>query len=121
MARLCVLAVAHSSHEKRNLVDQRLCAENDREAEALGVFGLGFGGVDRDAKIVGGDDERVAVQRDAVDVGVVDDLVSPVILVRLWGAGFPELDEARALRREVAGQLLQPLIGGISSGGQTQV
>ena len=33
--------------ENQTLVDQRLCSENDRKGEALGVFGLGFGGVDR--------------------------------------------------------------------------
>jgi hypothetical protein len=54
-----------------DLVDERLCAEHDREGEALGVFGVRFGGVDRDAEVVGGDDERVAFQRDAADVGVV--------------------------------------------------
>jgi hypothetical protein len=54
-------------------------------------------------------------------VGVVDDLATAEVLVRLSGAGFPELDEARALRGEVAGQLLQPLIGAISGCGQTQV
>jgi len=32
-----------------DLVDERLCAEHDCEGEALGVFGLGFGGVDHDA------------------------------------------------------------------------
>ena len=49
---------------------------------------------------------------------VVDDLVPPEVLVRPKGASFPELDEARALRGEVAGQPLQPLIGRISGGGQ---
>ena len=57
---LCVLAVAHSSPEKGNLVDQRLRAENDRQSEARGVFGLGFGGVNHDPEIVGGNDQRVA-------------------------------------------------------------
>jgi hypothetical protein len=33
-----------------------LCAENGREGEALGVFGLGFGGEDHDPQIVGGGD-----------------------------------------------------------------
>src|SRR5277367_4508484 len=34
-----------------DLLDQRLCAENGREGEALGVFGLGFGGKDHDPQI----------------------------------------------------------------------
>jgi hypothetical protein len=93
-----------ASHVKRkpdDSVDQRLCAENNREGEALGVFRRGFGGVDHDAQIVGGDDERVAVQRDATEVGMVDDLAPAEVLVRLRGAGFPQLDEARAPCREV--------------------
>jgi hypothetical protein len=70
-----------------DLVDERLCAENDREGEAVGVFGLGFGGVDHDAEVGGGDDERVAVERDAADVRVFDDLVPP----RSWcGSGAPD-------------------------------
>ncbi len=62
-------------------VDQRLRPENDREREALGVLRLGFGGIDHDAQVVGRDDERVAVQRDVPDVGVVDHLVAPELLV----------------------------------------
>ena len=93
------------------------CVPNTIEGEALGVFGVRFGGVDRDAEVVGGDDERVAFQRDAADVGVVDDPVPAVVLVRFWGTGFPELNEAWALRSQVAGQLLQSLIGGIAGGG----
>lgn len=50
------------------------CVPNTIEGEALGVFGVRFGGVDRVAEVVGGDDERVAVQRDAPDGRVVDDL-----------------------------------------------
>jgi hypothetical protein len=44
-----------SSFEK-NLVDQRLCAENCCKREALGVGSPGFGGEDHDAQIIGGDD-----------------------------------------------------------------
>ena len=50
-----------------DLVDERLCAEHDCEGEALGVFGLGLGGVDHDPEVVGGDDDRVAVECDAPD------------------------------------------------------
>ena len=49
---------------------------------------------------------------------MVDDLVSPVVVVRFEVAGLPELDEAWAVRREFADESLQPLIGGISGGGQ---
>jgi hypothetical protein len=42
-----------------------LGSENDREAESFGVFRVGFGGVDHDAEVVAGDDEGVAVERDA--------------------------------------------------------
>ena len=72
--------------QPENSVDQRLCAENDREGKAFGVFGFGFGGIDHDAQIVGGDDKCVALQRDVPDVGVVDDLATPEILVRLENA-----------------------------------
>jgi hypothetical protein len=48
---------------------------------------------------------------------VIDDLVPAVVLVRFWGTGFPELNEAWALRSQVAGQLLQSLIGRIAGGG----
>src|SRR5277367_7078781 len=66
-----------AEHHRQNLVDQRLRAENDGEGEALGVFGVGLGGVDHDAQVVGRDDEGVAVQRDRANVGVVDDLATP--------------------------------------------
>jgi hypothetical protein len=41
--------------QARNSNNQRLSAEDDREGEAFGVFRLGFGGVEHDAQIVGGD------------------------------------------------------------------
>ena len=67
-----------------------LGAENDRQRGVRRLL-CRFGGVDHDAEVVGGHDERVAVQRDAADVGVIDDLVSAEVLVRPRGAGFPEL------------------------------
>jgi len=57
-ANACVYVAVHPSEiqraettlaQSKNLVDQRLCAEDDREGEALGVFCLGFGRVDHDA------------------------------------------------------------------------
>jgi hypothetical protein len=41
---------------RRDLVDQRLRAENGCKGKALGVFGLGFGGEDQNPQIIGGRD-----------------------------------------------------------------
>src|ERR1700737_3248999 len=72
--------------QAKNSVDQRLRAEHYREGETLGVARVGFGGVNHNAQIVGGDDERVAVQRDGPDVRMIDDLAAPKILMRLENA-----------------------------------
>lgn len=53
-------------------------------------------------------------------VGVVDGFVPAVVLVRFEVAA-PEFNEAWAQRGEFTDQSLQPLIGGVSSCGQSQV
>jgi hypothetical protein len=103
------------------VVDERLRADNDRQSEAFGVVGLGFGGVNHDPEIVGGDDQRVAVEGDAAYAGVVDDLAPALVVVRFEFAGLPKLDESRALHGEFADQSIQPWIAGISGSGQAQV
>jgi hypothetical protein len=56
------------------LVDEHLGAEDDGQREAVGVVGARFGGVDRDAQIVAGVDECIAVEGDVPYSRVVDDL-----------------------------------------------
>ena len=58
------------------LGEQLLGAGDDGECESFGVLGARLGGVDHDAQVVDRDDEGVAVEADAADGGVVDDLVS---------------------------------------------
>jgi hypothetical protein len=74
-----------------------LRTKHDRQAEAFGVLRAGFCGVDHDPQIVGGDDQRVAVERDEADLGMIDDLVPPRVLVRVEDvARLPEFDESGA-------------------------
>ena len=54
--RPALFVIITSRVPRRDLVDQRLCAENCCKSEALGVFGAGFGSEDHDPQIIGGDD-----------------------------------------------------------------
>jgi hypothetical protein len=56
-------------------VDEFLCADDDGQREPVGVVGARFGRVHRDANVVAGVDEGVAVEGDVPDSRVVDGLV----------------------------------------------
>jgi hypothetical protein len=56
-------------------VDEFLCADDDGQREPVGIIGAWFGRVDRDANVVAGVDEGVAVEGDVTYSRVVDGLV----------------------------------------------
>jgi hypothetical protein len=56
-------------------VDEFLCADDDGQREPVGVVGVRFGRVDRDANVVAGVDEGVAVEGEVPYSRVVDGLV----------------------------------------------
>jgi hypothetical protein len=59
----------------RSSLDKSLCAKNYCKGKALGIVRPGLSGIDKDAQIIPGDEECVAVELDHTHGGVVDDLV----------------------------------------------
>jgi hypothetical protein len=100
---------------------EALGAQNDGEGKPLGVLGAGLGGVRQQARIVPGDHERVAVERDRADRGVVDDLLLPQVGQRWRGLPGPQLGEAGAVVDEVPDEFAEALVGRVAGRGQAQI
>jgi len=78
-------------------------------------------GVADDAQVVAGHEECIAVELDSADGGVVDDLVLRGIAHLDGEVRLPQLDEARALAREVANETPDGPVGGIARRGHPKV
>ena len=101
-------------------VAERLGAKDHRQVQVLRVPAAWLGGVDRDAQVVAGDSENVAVQCDGPNIGMVDDLAAGM-LARIGELGcFPKRDESGARSAQFLDEGDQTLIARVTTGGHAK-